>query len=661
MVFGRPYAPEMTPTTGRRSHLVVAAAALLLLAACSGGAASDETSSDDSPATHTGREGDGWTVLHYSMADTNLEPFMVEDVNELGEVGSNENLHVREFIDRSAGYGDDPLLDQGTWVGGRVLDLGPPGTSALVEDLGDVDSADPTVLAEFIAEGIEANRAGHYALIISDHGSSWPGIGPDEGTAPDYDVLDLAEITEAISSGLAEAGVDRLDLLGFDACLMANYEVASAVAPLADRLVASQELEPGHGWDYRSLELLADDPDATPDAFGEEIIAGFARQAAEQGTQDQITLSMVDLTRMDAVDDAVATFADALVADSTAAAPAVGQSEATTLAFGKHPDQTQDKHLSDLGLLAGSIGASTPEVADEATALVDALDSAVLATVDGAATAGATGLSIYLPPVAALADPAYLDVASAGEWGEFLDAFYTAGDAIPEEEKPQFTDPEVGPDVQFRKNGITLTGTFDPAALGNITQATISYALAFDDGSVIYLGEEVADFTDDGVAPTVVGTYDLTVMELSDGADSAFAYVDLDISDDLTTAFFDIPLTYYASYAPRKAKDALLSIVLDVESGDFISETIYVYDPKSGGYGEMAPDRRGLIVPDVLNVSANGEVTWEPTSDVGLFAHLPKLTYTWVPLDPGTLVQADLTLTDYGGNTSTLSQLVEVP
>lgn len=57
------------------------------------------------------------------MADTNLEPFMVADVNELGVVGSNDNLHIRELIDRSAEYGDDELLDQGSWVGARVLDL----------------------------------------------------------------------------------------------------------------------------------------------------------------------------------------------------------------------------------------------------------------------------------------------------------------------------------------------------------------------------------------------------------------------------------------------------------------------------------------------------------------------------------------------------------
>ncbi|GAW50083.1 peptidase C11, clostripain [Nocardioides sp. PD653] len=653
---------SVVPTNPRRRSTVVTATAafLLLTAACSSGSSDDDA--DKKPAAHTGREGDGWTVLHYSMADTNLEPFMVADVNELGTVGSNDNLHVREFMDRSADYGDDELLDQGSWVGGRTLDLGAPGTSEVVEDLGDVDSADPAVLASFIADGIKDNRAGHYALIISDHGASWPGIGPDEGTAPEYDVLDLAEITDAISSGLEEAGVDKLDLLGFDACLMANYEVASAVAPLADRLVASQELEPGHGWDYGSLQVLADDPDTSADAFGEALIDGFSSQAEEQGTEDQITLSMTDLTKMDDVDDAVSDFAAALADQAGEVAPAVGQSEATTLAFGKNPDATQDKHLSDLGLLATAIGDAAPDVAEQADAVVDALDAAVLDEVFGAATAGATGLSIYLPPTSDLADGAYLDVPSADSWGSFLDAYYTAGAAIPEAEQPEFTDPADGPDVSFDDDGsITLTGAFDPAGLENITEATISYALVNDDDSITYLGEEVADFTDDGDAPTATGNYDLTVMEISDQEDSAYAYVDLDLSDDLATAFFDVPMTYYASTTPNQAQDALLSLVLDIDAGEFVSETLYIYDEESGGYGELAPDPEGILTPDVLTVAANGDQTWEPTTDVGLYADVANLTYDFVPLDSGSTIQADLTLYDFGGNTSTLSSLVEVP
>jgi hypothetical protein len=648
----------------RRTSVAATTVLLLLTAACSGGGSDDEDTkpgdaSSVATGDHTGREGDGWTVLHYSMADTNLEPFMVEDVNELGAVGSNENLHVREFMDRSAEYGDDELLDQGSWVGGRVLDLGAGGVTEVVSDLGDVDSADPALLTQFIADGITEHRAGHYALIISDHGASWPGIGPDEGS--DYDVLDLAEITEAVSSGLEQAGVDKLDLLGFDACLMANYEVASAVAPLADRLVASQELEPGHGWNYGSLQVLADDPDTTADELGSAILAGFEGQAQEQGTQDQITLALIDLTQMAAVDTALADFAGAMSEQSAVVAPAVGQSEVTTLAFGKNPDESQDKHLSDLGLLASSIGESAPEVTEQADALVAALDAAVIEEIDGVATAGATGLSIYLPPVAELADPAYADVVSSGPWASFLDTYYGAGDAIPAEELPAFTDPAAGPEVVFEDDGtISLLGTFDAAAFGNITEATVSYALVNDDGSITYLGEEVTDFTEDG---TVDGSYDLTSLQIDDGEDSAYAYVDLTLSEDLTTAFLDVPMTYYASTDPDQAdpKDALLSLVLDVETGEFASKTVYIYDEASGGYGELAPDPEGILVPDVLTIGADGEQVWEPTTDVGLYADVENLSYEFVPLDPGTVIQADLSIYDFGGNSSVLSTQVEVP
>lgn len=641
----------------RRAFAACASVALLVpLAACT----AEEGDGEAKPGT--GREGDGWTVLHYSMADTNLEPFMVADVNELGEVGSNENLQIREFMDRSAGYGKAPLLDQGNWVGGRVLDLGEPGTSEVVEDLGDVDSADPEVLASFIADGLKDHRAGRYALIISDHGSSWPGMGPDEGNG--HNVLDLAELTEAISSGLEQAGVDRLDLLGFDACLMANYEVASALAPYADRLVASQELEPGHGWDYRSLQVLADDPDATADDFAEALIDGFAAQAEEWETGDQITLSSIDLTKMAELDEAVAAFAEALSEDASAVAPAVGRSEATTLAFGTSPKQTQDKHLSDLGLLAAAIGEEAPELSEEAEAVVAALEATVRDKVAGGATADATGLSIYLPPTADLADGAYLDAPGTEAWGEFLTAFYTAGDEIPDEELPAFTDPDVGPEVDFGKGGITLTATFDPVGLENITQATISYALVEDDDSLIYLGEEIAEIIDDDPeAPMVEGTYDLTVLEISDGEDSAYAYLDLDLADDLTLAYLDVPMTYYASTDPdlEDPRDAKLSMVLDVEADEFVSETIYLYDEESGGYGELAPDPQGLLFPDVLTIAADGEASWDHTTETGLYADIPNLTYDFADLKSGVVIQADLNIYDFGGNSSSLNSWVEVP
>ena len=38
------------------------------------------------------------------------------------------------------------------------------------------------------------------------------------------------------------------DLVGFDACLMASVEVAKIIEPHAKYMIASEEVEPGHGW-----------------------------------------------------------------------------------------------------------------------------------------------------------------------------------------------------------------------------------------------------------------------------------------------------------------------------------------------------------------------------------------------------------------------------
>ncbi|WP_244931537.1 clostripain-related cysteine peptidase [Nocardioides sp. W7] len=633
----------------RRTTAVALTALTLLLAGCSGTADSDEP---DEP-------GGGWTVLHYSMADTNLEPFMVADVNEIGEVGSTGSLQVREFMDRSAEYGDDELLDQGSWVGARVLDID-PGSAELVEDLGDVNSADPTVLASFVAEGIAAHPAGHYALIISDHGASWPGVGPDEGS--EGDVLDLAQIVEGVSAGLEEAGVDKLDLLGFDACLMGSYEVASAVAPLADRLVASQELEPGHGWDYRALQVLADDERATADDFGSAIVDGFEAQAAESGTGDSITLSMIDLTRMDAVDEALGEFSGALAERVATVAPAVGRAGESTLGFARSPNPDEDSQMKDLGMLASTIGVEALDVSDQADNLVRAINDAVVDSVAGQATNGATGLSIYFPPTQELSDGAYTEVASAATWTDFLISYYDAGTSIPEEEQPEFVDDGSGAEIEYDGEGYSITGVYDEVGEGNLTGASMSYALVGEDGTLTYLGEQSAVIGEEG-APVASGYYDLTALTVSDGEDTSYAYLALGYQEGDEVISMDVPMAYYApeDVDGETYQDVLLSLVLDAESGDIVSEQYYVYDEESGGYGELNADPAGIIVPETLDVAPDGTQEWTATSDTGLYADLENLTYDLEPLPSGSVVQLDLTVTDFGDNSTTISGTADVP
>ena len=99
------------------------------------------------------------------------------------------------------------------------------------------DMGDPETLAGFLRFGTERYPAEDYALILWNHGG-----GPLGGVCWDelfsMDSMTLSELTEA----LGEANLPRkLSWIGFDACLMGSAEVASAVSPYAEYMIASQE------------------------------------------------------------------------------------------------------------------------------------------------------------------------------------------------------------------------------------------------------------------------------------------------------------------------------------------------------------------------------------------------------------------------------------
>ncbi|MDY7529049.1 MULTISPECIES: clostripain-related cysteine peptidase [Cryobacterium] len=638
----------------RRTVAALAALALVVsLAACTTGSPV-EPDSGDGPAAGS------WTVLTYSIADTDLEPFMMADLGEMGEVGSHDGLNLVALVDRSADYSAEPVLGQPDWAGGKLLHV-LPGGAEVMDDLGPVDTGDPAVLSDFITRGISAYPAEHYAVIISDHGASWPGVGGDESA--DGDSLSLAELNDAIGSGLSAAGVAKLDLLGFDACLMATYEVASTLAPRADRLLASQELEPGHGWNYTALETAA--AGATVDELGSALIQGFSSQAETEGDAAEITLSLIDLGKLPAVDAALASFSSSLVGRGAGLAPVVGRTLASTLGFGRSPDPAEDSFMTDLGLLAGEIGQGDTAEADAADALVRAISSAVVDKVDGQSTAGATGLSIYFPPQKAYFAEDYRALGTAGGWLDFLTSYYAAGGAIPGDQKTRFTGGDA--EVSFGADGLSISAALDPAGLGNAASASVRYGLIEADGSVTYLGERPAT-VDAGGSGLVHGGYDLTQLTLADGTDTTPAYAQL--GDDTGTATsgsgsvtIDVPMAYYSpgDVAGETYQDVLLSLTLDGTSGDILNETYFAYDDKLGSYGELTADPDGIIVPERLNVQGDGTESWVGTSDYGLYADLPALHYAFARLPSGSRLRVDLTVTDFGGNSATASGTATVP
>jgi hypothetical protein len=647
--------PGATADDGRptRRFVQIVVAALMLAGVASGGAGVDAAMDTSVPAEDQAEIVDGsWTVLHYSMADTDLEPFMMLDVFEMGDVGSNDLVDIVAMVDRPPDYYEGPVLDVDDWVGAKMLHV-ELGHAEELADFGDVDMSDPATLAAFITDGITSFPAAHYALVISDHGASWPGVGSDESAADD--MMDLAEIQSGIATGLADAGVERLDLLGFDACLMATYEVATAMAPFADRLVASSEIEPGLGWDYHALQLLADDPDATADDLGTALLDTYVSEDVPG-----YTLALLDLTQMPALDEAMAAFTSALSAGAATVVPDVGRTLESNPGYGRSPDPSRDFFMTDLGALAATIGIEALDVSDQADGVLRALNDVVVDKVSGPAAEDFTGLSIYFPPSRELANGEYQTIPdNPSGWLDFLLEYFDAGASIPPTAAAAFVSDQ--PDVIAAADGLTATGIVDAASLDNLTGATISYGIANDDGSTTFYGDETAQISADG-SGLVEGFYDLTVLNISDGEDMATAYISLSNDDETGVYSLEVPVDYYApgDVGTDTFQDATLNIVVDA-NGNVTNETYFAYDPNAGTYGELTADPAGIIVPQAVTVDADGNESWAPTTDVGLYADLPNLAYSFERLETGTPLYVQLSVTDYGAHTDSIGTIANVP
>jgi hypothetical protein len=612
-----------------------------------------------------------WTILVYLMADNDLEHFAGLDLEEMLSIDASAGLNLIVLADRSPldedydpAYTGSDFVGLGDWNDTRLLLFGDhdvsvlPPLSASAEDL-NMGAAD--TLANFIEFGLSNYPADRNALIFWDHGAGWPGMGPDEfaGGNPVEDTLDLSEIKTGISSGLSRVTVERLDLVGFDACLMATYEVAAAMTGLADYMVASEELEPGHGWDYNSLAVLSGNSDIIAKDLGSAITDGFQSQAQAWDTDESITLSVLDLTVFPEFQNAIEDLLDPLVSDLAPAAPSVSRALNDASRFASSPNPAQDSHIVDLGNFVE--GLSGIGMDDEIERVLNVLDRLVVDKVSGIATKRASGLSVYFPQAADYADMNYLDLDVAPAWQSFLESFLVAGEEIPKTSRAKLNHEETTIDYYFDSDGLSVSAQFDPAAQDNITEVILYYAVIDPaDDMLYYIGEDPGWINDDG---TVSAFYDLAILTMSDGFDTSYAYTYFSVDEDENLYFFDIPLGYTPSSeleSDEPIHDVELSLAIDGETGEILSAVYYEVDD-SGQWGELIADPEGAIFPVVQMEDDDGSVVWVSASDLWLYADLDELTYSFEPLPPETTLIADLYVYDYGGHSDYVSIETTVP
>ncbi|RRR78522.1 MAG: forkhead-associated protein, partial [Candidatus Viridilinea halotolerans] len=415
-----------------------------------------------------------WTVLVYLDGDNDLERAAVTDFHEMARVGSSDDIKIVVQFDRISSRERWDDRSAGDWETTKrfLVERGmAPTPEMALADLGELNMGDADVLADFIEWGITNYPAERYALIIWDHGASWIGVASDD---TDDDMLTLPDISAALETARARTNFGKLDLIGFDACLMAQYDVFLTVAPYADVAVASADLEPNQGWYWDAwLQRLADDPGQDAHAVAIAIVETYMDYYEGSHAED-LTLSAFDLTRLDEISEPFERL-NQLMLDQVGGRNynAIAQSRAFTDVY--VPSSPEMFSAVDMGhfaqLLAerSNYGPMTQAAAD----LAQAIENTRIANGIGPVQLNSTGISIYFPERDDYYHSAYERISPVPRltsWNSFLDTFHEAGFAV-------VTPPDIS---NLSLSASVANVDAEPVVLeGQVSGENIAYAFSF--------------------------------------------------------------------------------------------------------------------------------------------------------------------------------------
>lgn len=246
---------------------------------------------EDIPPEEQGNASDTYTLMLY-MCASDLESecgFATEDLNEIMYGYTAGNLNVIVQTGGTAEWQNTVVADD-RCQRYRVTE---DGLELVDDSLGMQNMADSATLTDFIRYCSSNYAADHYGLVLWDHGGGVVGgYGYDENFGGDS--MSLTEMSRA----LGDASV-HLDMLGFDACLMANFETCLMAAPYADYLIASEEPEPGCGWYYTDwIGKLSENCGIPPKRYGRQIIDDYITESGWDSPSMYSTLGMFDLQQV---------------------------------------------------------------------------------------------------------------------------------------------------------------------------------------------------------------------------------------------------------------------------------------------------------------------------------------------------------------------------
>ena len=373
------------------------------------------------------KAGGTWTILVHLGAENNLNSFGFSDMNEMASGLTTQNIKNFNVI----------VLYDGTKSGDSQIFKLKPGGRDPIDDKGaviptnthEIDSGSLAVSQKFIKWAVNAYPSDHLMIDFWDHGA---GIfrGQKEDWLPTtkgngrtsrgfcYDDGGTNMETRDLGPLLASAG-RKFDIVSFDACLMGHLEIAYQCKGYADILVASEETEPGDGWDYANWLKKAGTSDLSAASVASTLVDTYKDFYTKAG-QDS-TLSALDINGI--VNNFVPLFNQfgaALEKSLPAGKTAITTARTSTQTFYNSDCADFGDFLKKLGKVSAEVDALVPQVKA-------AYQKVVIREGHTGSLSGATGMVTYFPSGYASYNSTYDNVkeilfAEQPTWGKFLKA-----------------------------------------------------------------------------------------------------------------------------------------------------------------------------------------------------------------------------------------------
>jgi len=355
-------------------------------------------------------------LMLYQMADNNLEYFIRQDFQELSQSAVIKSGDLRTWIYYDALNQGGQALPNTVDSNGNGISSGFTGSRYVTYDSGlqkmkvDVElpgeqNSDTTSAVQSFLEHAmtDCKNNGYDSLmaVFASHGGGFAGYGGDENGRK---LLQTNQgVAAAIRGALDNTGSGpTLDVLGFDACLMQAVGAADDYKYVTKYILASEAVEPGHGWAYNYLDKAS-----TALELAQNMLETFLTQT--QGSnyhQAPKTMAILDVAKFDTFINAFEMFSGTLLnllrAGDTSLHSFVSRARSSSVAFEGVVDAVGSQNPS--GLDIGSFLNKFAELCAPGEPLESSLNTAIasyaamfVAEGVGPGTSPGTGMHITWP------------------------------------------------------------------------------------------------------------------------------------------------------------------------------------------------------------------------------------------------------------------------